>query len=403
MRLDALEPRNVPAGIGLLATGNFVGAETAEPILEDAVLPADVTGASLTSPLPGEKKFAYDDILQNQSPTCVFASILSAVARTGYNLESGITPPANGSINGIYKVRVFTEFDPGGPFPSVWLPDIVDVPWDGTVTDTDLRLTDRGEFWPILYQRAFNYTNYTDFADATFALRRLTGQGDTDLTFKQSGKDREAAQAIIKALNEGRVVTAATGENPTRFMDGNPGIIHLHSYTVLGVELPTSGSKIFVTLRNPWGQDTDWMQFDLNNDGDLFDAGETTAFARGLDTHNDGIIRIPWAQFEKTFKYVRLGSLALGPTLNEPRLLDCEPKFVNPTGDITAYEGVQRKLTFKAVDPEGGQVYYSLRGYSPGTIDTFTGAYSFEPRLGQTGKFTVTVVAKTRADQSSTV
>ena len=337
--------------------------------------------------------FSFDDIEQQQSDTCTFAAALSAVARSNVNLATGITlKKIQSDGSDVFSVRMYLA-DSGGAFH----PYYVQVAYDGNIYPTDLQSTDTSEFWPTLYQRAYldfmQNVVHKDYHLTTEAFKALTGQLYT--SFVPNGDARTQALQIQTDLNQGHPIVAGSRDNGPLVLDSS-GLIHDHAYTVIGVEVPPSGSSgIYVTLRNPWAADTDWNIFDTNHDGALSDDnGEYVAWLWGLDGSNDGIIRVPWSTFTSDFTSVTVSNVA-GPPSNTPLAIN-PPVFWNAYDHTTqtTHEGEPLNLDLWAYDPDGGSVFYSLKAGSPGYVNPQSGQYTWEPLSGQAGLYTVTVIAE---------
>src|SRR5439155_2610364 len=120
------------------------------------------------------------------------------------------------------------------------------VTYDGTRADTDLQFSADGEIWPLLYHRAYRQIAGPDFQTIATAVRRLTGQPIEATSL--AGNDRTNALFLKGTLALGRMVIAATGPDGPRYVGGDYGLIVNHAYTVMGVDLPATGSAVYVTL-----------------------------------------------------------------------------------------------------------------------------------------------------------
>jgi hypothetical protein len=219
--------------------------------------------------------WAYDgttatDIQQRHSNTCVFLSVLAGVANAGtVNLANQIRYLGNYN----YAVRMLVN---GG-----WTE--VTVRFDGQLTQENGRTYDalsttKGEFWPLLFQRAYMKTvehdPYSAQSMASFggepsgyrALQTLTGRNPyIDLLTSYS------PQQLRQLVSNRKVVDV-----------GGTG----HRYAVLDVY--QSGSEWFVRLYNPWARD-------LTHDSRL---------AIIPDNRNDGVITVRWSSFTAAFKSI---------------------------------------------------------------------------------------------------
>ena len=366
-----------------------------------ATQPTQVTGAFLTDyrddqiALANGTPLSFTDVEQFQSPTCAFAATLSAVARTNFDLADNITLYRDYGVNNyVFGVRLFTPNAQG-----VYQPTWVNVPFDGQIYPTDLQSTDPSQYWPTLYQRAYlQICQETGANSASIgqAFLALTGQSYTYSTI--SSGNSSLASTFVADLKAGEPVVASTpaGNGALLNPDGT-GLVQDHAYTVLGIDSGASGT--FVTLRNPWAQDTGWEYFDANKDG-LISPSEDATMRAGLDGLNDGIIRIPWATFTRDFSQYIAGHLS-GPSLDTPQSLT-PPKFtLAGLGTHTVTAGQTIALNLSAVAPGGGTISYyldtsdSLFGGSPGTLNLHTGQYSWTVPNGETlGTYVVTAVAQ---------
>jgi len=157
------------------------------------------------------------------------------------------------------------------------------VRFDGQLTQENGRTYDalsttKGEFWPLLFQRAYMKTvehdPYSAKSMASFggessgyrALQTLTGRNPyIDLLTSYS------PQQLRQLVSNRKVVDV-----------GGTG----HRYAVLDVY--QSGSEWFVRLYNPWARD-------LTHDSRL---------AIIPDNRNDGVITVRWSSFTAAFKSI---------------------------------------------------------------------------------------------------
>ena len=135
-------------------------AGTSEPVVvmtdgsnenERAMLPVQVTGSFLVGgaePSGGDtRSMSFNDVVQGQSDTCSFSAVLSAVARTTFDLNSGITLERQvNERDAFYLVRIYKADAQGAYHPST-----VEEEFNGTIFPADLRSTDAREFWTTLF------------------------------------------------------------------------------------------------------------------------------------------------------------------------------------------------------------------------------------------------------------
>ncbi len=202
------------------------------------------------------------DVIQQQAPTCAFLAALQTVAQTDPSfLNSGIT--YLGWYE--YQVRLFRPNADG--VTGTWVNQVVY--YNGTVTATDCRLPSDGDYWAILYQRAWEqertFEGKSDVAFPSDAFLALTGRA--------GGWDWATNLPLFQALvsNPGVKLVVATNTNPSAI---SPMLIANHAYSVVGID-PFGN----VVVRNPWG----------------YDGG---AVASG--NPNDGLVTLTWAQFSQS-------------------------------------------------------------------------------------------------------
>ena len=103
---------------------DFVGP--LPPEYDNASAPAEVSGAFLTGGAEmstgNDKPMSFAEVVQGDSDTCVFSSVISAVALTDFDLASGVTIASKKSATDyVYSMPLFTSQTPwglqGGPYP----------------------------------------------------------------------------------------------------------------------------------------------------------------------------------------------------------------------------------------------------------------------------------------------
>src|SRR5262245_7882386 len=195
----------------------------------------------------------YGDVNQTGVGSCVFLSALSGAAWQGADLAGRIT-----YLGGYqYQVKLYNA-----DTEAAWYEPVT---FDGTIQmDGDKRLDpdwdEEGEFWTILYQRA--YLQMTDaigasYTDPDYAMYAVTGRS---VETHNPGIPFVQPAAVAAALAAGLVVTAGNADQTDVVFD-------YHSYTVLGV-YQESGTW-YIKLRNPWGYDGGSVTWGDPNDGIL--------------------------------------------------------------------------------------------------------------------------------------
>lgn len=221
------------------------------------------------------------DINQQSSRTGVFLSSLAGVAHTGHmNLARQITYVGDDT----YSVRLFVN----------WAWEDVKVGFRGDLTSdaagTYDCLSDReGEFWPLLYQRAYlrtiGYDPYSAASMATFAGEDNGNRALTEITGWDSQTSPVAGNLNLKTLR-GLLLGGYAINSPYAGQE----------YAVTGVF--QSGGNWYVRLYNPRGRD------------EVHNANRNPR----PDAVNDGFMTITWASFTDNFEeYSDAGRGEVGP------------------------------------------------------------------------------------------
>jgi hypothetical protein len=212
---------------------------------------------------------SIDDVDQGRAGTCVVLSSIAAVTNSGVNLAARITALGTN----LYSVPLYR---PG----TGWIAQTVY--YDGTWTANDPAPHGAGDFWVLLYQRAFLQemgVNWNDPDSAHWGDKygnsfRQIDKGLLALTGKATWDNTATLAELQQAASANRPTLALshnTGEVPGLNL-ASLGVVSGHSYTVLGVRTDTAGT--WVTLRNPWGTDGPIVQ-----------------------GANDGVITLSWGVF----------------------------------------------------------------------------------------------------------
>lgn len=397
LRFETLKERAVPAswgsnsffehatqGVGLYGiTGvhepggpDLLPPQTKPPVVLPSVIALEGVG--------GEPAYHSSDVLTGTGNDCVFASTIAAEVLSGGQVGIRYNSSANQYQAKLYNERLIASW--------------IDVPFDGTVYEDDLQPADSNELWAMMMNRANDALAYGNFL-LTSAMARLTGVQPSE--FNPYPTSRLQAEMIRNALTQGRAVTAGTidaSSHPTITLNSQYGIVRDHAYTVMGIELPATGTDgTWITLRNPWGRDNHWTAYDLDRSGAL-NLAEWFDYKSGIDGTNDGIIRVPWNLFGDYFDQVVISGKATGVSANKPQQQNRMPVFTNPyPGPFTIREGERIDINLPATDPEDRAVFYSVDS-GPGYIQVQSGAYTWLPTSNDLGRFSVTVKAQTTFD-----
>ncbi|MEM6777306.1 MAG: C2 family cysteine protease [Planctomycetota bacterium] len=308
---DETTPADKPTEV----TGSFL-AET-----DHVDIPQEVSGSFLVDFDPraiakrgdgDTEAYSYNDIHQKRSSSCIFSSSLAAVARTGFNFASHIRYVRSEGEGYRYQVKLYDHQS----LKSEW----VSVHYDGTRTSEDMGHADQGEFWTVLYLRAYAKKYGFDLSELDEAKNRLYRSTRTAMQtitgnrsdWDEFSNDTSAQQRkLANALDSGKAVMAPTIQHPSK-RDipkkggvGKTGLVYNHGYTVLSVE--NAGRRnATVTLRNPWGKDN---TLGISQYDDGFGFGDRFEGQHVNRVNSDGIIRITWKDFQRFFQGFSTGSV----------------------------------------------------------------------------------------------
>jgi hypothetical protein len=215
------------------------------------------------------------DIYQGKAGTCsIDAGLAAAVGKV--NFSSNIQYLGNC----LYQIRLWKN----------GRPDYQKVFFDGTWNDNDCKPTIvrdsngndtgrvQGEFWTVLYQRAYlqqQGVNYNDpdwnHWDRSFTNMAKVMHAISGWTFSQPGHNAAALQVALQKQNCLAAVDRADVS---------------HAYAIRNVY--QTGGQWYVQLYNPWGYDnTNISGMSFLNDG-----------------VNDGLITVTWSTFVRNFPYL---------------------------------------------------------------------------------------------------
>ena len=255
-----------------------------------------------------QKPMDISDISQQGTPTCSFASILGSLTKTSFNLANSIRFVRRDGNVYEYDVKLFEPNMSDTHVRSVDAATWVRVKYSPTEGshhasdwNRDLAKGDGGEIWPVLLHRAYLKKFATrddqgewlkgDYQFRGFAFAAITGR------MGQSFEIADAQPEIRSGLWGGDVVTVGSpGNDKKQIVDG---IAQNHAYTV--VDLDGSGSNAQITLRNPWGTDSDEdaMKIRSQFDGERIDA-------------HDGYITLAWSDFVSRFSQPGVNEVFVG-------------------------------------------------------------------------------------------
>ncbi len=338
-----------------------------------------------------DKAMSFDKVIQGESDTCAITSTLSAVALSNFDLADNIEFVSQTSPgNDLYQVLLYKQGTDGNFHPILF-----QEPFNGTINPSDASSTDSQEFWPTLFQRAFLSLESSvgqDYHSSVNAFEALTG--DPARLITGSAFTAITPAWIQQQINAGTPMTVGTINQGNPYtLDPANGIIGDHDYTVVGISIPASGNlnDVELTLRNPWGTDTTPSYYSSDGSTTL-DPQQWSAYQRGLDGNNDGIITVSWPQFQEYYSSLNVSQIT-GPSIDHPQ--DPPPYFKNSAiAPITIRQGQTiGPLDLSATDPDGKTLSYVLPFGAPGTV-TAKGQYTWTPSAEYSGIYYVTVVAQ---------
>lgn len=215
----------------------------------------------------------YQDLQQGQNGNCYFLAVLTSVAHNNpQKVVDMIKDNKDGTLTVKFPLREVTIKSP---------------------TDTELSLYAKGKTWVPIIEKAYaEYRNtFLDFDNPHQASGKGTliiGRAILEVTGNSFDSDFTAIRPLsvtrekmTKAFDNNKIVTASI-EKPILGSKNDLNLPDGHVYSVLGYDKKTD----VVTVRNPWG------------------SGEPTKDQKVLDGTNDGVFKMPLAEFVKYFSMV---------------------------------------------------------------------------------------------------
>jgi hypothetical protein len=307
----------------------------------------------------------YSDIQQGPADNCSILSTLSAVAQANAHqggtaandLADGITHTGRCAAGDTYNVKLYNQSGKATEVP---------VTFNGTWTNKDPYEPQPGEFWTILYSRAYGQLMQKEGLNPgviTNAMQAVTGKSNytpIDSSNPKTFDPNPSGQAIKTALNQDKPVTVSTyptaDQTPT-----SSGLRPNHSYTVLNMT-GNSQTGYTVTLRDPGGK---------------------VSGGTNLYPGTDGEILVPWAKVAKYFEGYTTGKVT-GTVLPTPA--------PSPGSGSNPSPSPAPKITFATgtagtIDSYTGvgfteNVVAQLAGYVNGSLDTTMSDFHAEVNWG---------------------
>ncbi len=267
----------------------FLAATPAKVDLSDPlVLKKHRTEAVWTPVGPDAKLFVdginADDVTQGYIGDCYMMSGLSSVAAANPDL---IKNAMHDNGDGTVTVRFFEGVGEGGRPKQVSVTIDTDLPLDSSGGREYGIARDRGELWVPLMEKAFakwkgGYERIGAGGSASEVFEALSGKASSWDEIKDVKPDA-LFKRIQVATGKHKPVAAGTfAEDAKNVSYTNTGVHGDHFYTVLGAT-EENGAK-YVQLRNPWGES------EAGNDG-----------------KDDGIFKLPLADFVKLYENIEFG------------------------------------------------------------------------------------------------
>ncbi|MCY2931044.1 MAG: C2 family cysteine protease [Planctomycetota bacterium] len=187
----------------------------------------------------------YNDVFQGVADDCSFLAVLASLAQSRPTLIRQMIAPLG---DGTYAVRFFTD----GRASYVRLDPDLPV-YDGSTFPAYASLTDDGELWVALLEKAFavfhtGANSYDSISSEWMSpiYAQLTGVGAGD-TYTAYTTEADLAGRIRRAIRAGHGVTVASDSA------GSEAVVGDHAYAVRSIR--TVKGQTMVTVFNPWGVD----------------------------------------------------------------------------------------------------------------------------------------------------
>jgi len=264
----------------------------AQPAVADPVILKKHEGQLTYNKVDGGQLFkdgvSYDDVVQGSIADCYFVGSLSAIAQSN---PKAIEDCIKDNGDGTYTCRFFK------------------VGWDGRAKAETVRIDgdvptmaageackygkarDKQELWVSLIEKGYaawkgGYEAIGNGGSSTDVLEAVTGKKSSYYSTDTAGESR--MYDLIKKNTEAKIpVTAGTRGKEQEAIYAGTNLYAWHNYTVLGAS--EEGGKKFIQLRNPWGR-----------------------VEPGSDGKDDGIFKVPVADFIKFYSGLNVGAPGYG-------------------------------------------------------------------------------------------
>jgi len=269
-----------------------------------------------------------NDLGQGGLGDCWLISAMAAIAEFPDQVM-GMFDAKTISMEGKYAITLYSYED--GMAPTQYVIDDR-FPVRGSSFEM-VHMTDEGEIWPCLLEKAFAQyaTEYSelDGGMSTFAFGAMTGCNGKDLIWYKRSDDgsawntRECNYTSNKPhdwegacpgddLSDDDMLAALQDFDTSNFLmccgsnsgsdsdTSGQGVVQGHAYSLITVKTNVAGSGYnLVCLRNPWGK-SEWKG-DWSDESDLWDANPEVAQECGHVVCDDGVFWISFEDFGENY------------------------------------------------------------------------------------------------------
>eukprot|EP00746_Dinoflagellata_sp_MGD_P160974 gnl/MRDRNA2_/MRDRNA2_87967_c0_seq1.p1 gnl/MRDRNA2_/MRDRNA2_87967_c0~~gnl/MRDRNA2_/MRDRNA2_87967_c0_seq1.p1 ORF type:complete len:495 (+),score=121.84 gnl/MRDRNA2_/MRDRNA2_87967_c0_seq1:95-1486(+) len=309
------------------------------------------------------------DLSQGGLGDCWLISSFAAMAEFPDQLKALITP---GKIaeDGQYTVQLYSYAEQ--QMKQIVLDDRL--PVNGS-REAYVKITDTGEIWPCLLEKAFaKYSGgYDELAGGVcqFAFGAMTGctdlyycslddsgeswnvyktvpktdqvHGGSDMSSDSTPSTDEFLQQLADWDNQSFLICAgshAGSDSDTSDL----GVVQGHAYTILQVKLNVAGSGFdLMQLRNPWGTG-EWAG-DWSDNSSLWDEHPEVAAELGHEEADDGLFWMTYEDFCSSYSAVFLCKKNMGQNRGKIQQMEATNPTVDPA--VAAPEKVSPGLAKK--------------------------------------------------------
>lgn len=323
------------------------------------------------------------DLSQGGIGDCWLISAFAAMAEFPDQLKALFTP-GTVAADGQYTVQLYSYAE--GQMKQIVIDDRL--PVNGS-TCAYVKITDTGELWPCLLEKAFaKYSGgYEELSGGVsqFAFGAMTGctdlyycsldddvwnvyksvpktdqvHGGNDMSSDSTPSSEEFLQNLADWDNQNFLMCAgshAGSDSDTSDL----GVVQGHAYTILQVKLNVAGSGFnLMQLRNPWGQ-SEWSG-DWSDHSGLWDDNPEVATECGHEEADDGLFWMAYEDFCSQYSAVFLCKKNMGQNRGKIQVTEAISPTVDPA--VEAPKKVSPSLKKKR-----GQVVNALKACGAGEL-----------------------------------